>query len=379
MVRARAGRREPIRHIYRSRRLLLPTSAVTSTDLGGAASGRRGPGRAPDHHLCCDYCLGSPHAPARPGADTVEESPVFSSPPTPPKLPEGHALASATAPARPRIILLDVDGTLVTYTNMLPDSAVRAVRRARAAGHRVYVTTGRSRAEVPERIWSIGLDGMIGGNGAYVEDDGEVLLHRHLSRDDCARIVAWLRARGLTFYLESNSGLYAPESFPDAARDAIRAYAAGKGHDDAASLEVADALPDLVLTEQLVREDVNKISFVLSGPQDIEAARQAFPGLLVGTWGGRGHAALFGDLALPAANKVDAIDVLLRHLGASPGDAVAFGDGAVDVGMLRHCGVGVAMGNAAPGVKAAADLVTDDVEDDGLARAFTRLGLIEEP
>ncbi|WP_269843834.1 HAD family hydrolase [Actinomyces qiguomingii] len=303
---------------------------------------------------------------------------MSSSPPAPPDLPERRAPASATASARPRIILMDVDGTLVTYTNVLPDSAVSAVRRARATGHRVYVTTGRSRAEVPARIWNIGLDGMIGGNGAYVEDDGEVLLHRHLSRDDCARIVAWLRARGLTFYLESNSGLYAPGSFPDTARDAIRAYAAGRGRDDAASLEVADALPDLILTEQLMREDVNKISFVLSGPQDVEAARHAFPGLLVGTWGGRGHDALFGDVALPAANKVEAIDVLLRHLGVSPAEAVAFGDGAVDLGMLEYCGVGVAMGNAAPEVKAAADLVTDDVEDDGLARAFTHLGLIEE-
>lgn len=287
---------------------------------------------------------------------------------------------SAPSPAesapRPRVVLLDVDGTLVTYTNRLPDSAVRAIRWARAAGHRVYVTTGRSRAEMPERIWNIGLDGMIGGNGAYVEDDGEVLLHRHLSRDDCERIVAWLQARTLTFYLEANSGLYAPPSFPDAARGAIRAYAAGKGRADADDVEATDVLTGLVLTDELVRDDVNKISFALSGPEDVEAARAAFPELLVGTWGGRGHEALFGDVALPAANKVEAIDVLLHHLGTCPAEAVAFGDGAVDVGMLQHCGVGVAMGNAAPEVKASADLVTDDVEDDGLAKAFARLGLI---
>ena len=51
-------------------------------------------------------------------------------------------------------------------------SAVRAVREARAAGHRVYICTGRSRAEVYPELWEIGLDGMIGGNGSYVEDHG---------------------------------------------------------------------------------------------------------------------------------------------------------------------------------------------------------------
>ena len=69
-----------------------------------------------------------------------------------------------------KIIFLDVDGTLVDYENHLPESAVLAVRKARENGHRVYICTGRSKAEVYENIWEIGLDGMIGGNGSYVED-----------------------------------------------------------------------------------------------------------------------------------------------------------------------------------------------------------------
>ena len=57
------------------------------------------------------------------------------------------------------IVFIDVDGTLVDYENHLPDSAVQAIRRARANGHRVYICTGRSKAEVYENIWNIGLDG----------------------------------------------------------------------------------------------------------------------------------------------------------------------------------------------------------------------------
>jgi hypothetical protein len=60
-----------------------------------------------------------------------------------------------------KILFIDVDGTLVDYENKLPESAVRAIRAARANGHRVYVCTGRSKAEMYPYLWEIGLDGMI--------------------------------------------------------------------------------------------------------------------------------------------------------------------------------------------------------------------------
>ena len=54
--------------------------------------------------------------------------------------------------------------------------------------------TGRSKAENPLEIWAIGFDGMIGGNGSYVEDAGEVVMHQLITLDQCKRIVDWLQA-----------------------------------------------------------------------------------------------------------------------------------------------------------------------------------------
>ena len=55
------------------------------------------------------------------------------------KVSENFPLSSlSTGAQRQRVILLDVDGTVVDYSNQLPDSAVQAVRLARAAGHLVY-------------------------------------------------------------------------------------------------------------------------------------------------------------------------------------------------------------------------------------------------
>ncbi|MFR2740975.1 MAG: HAD hydrolase family protein [[Clostridium] innocuum] len=106
-----------------------------------------------------------------------------------------------------KVILIDVDGTLVDYENHLPPSAVKAIRMDRALGHLVYICTGRSRSEVYDEIWNIGLDGMIGANGGYIEHHGEVLFHAHLKKEQCSAIVDWLHSRNLEFYLESNTGM----------------------------------------------------------------------------------------------------------------------------------------------------------------------------
>lgn len=82
-----------------------------------------------------------------------------------------------------KILLIDVDGTLVNYENQLPASAASAIRKARANGHKVYICTGRSKAEVYPNLWEIGLDGMIGGNGSYVEDHGKVVMHQLITKE----------------------------------------------------------------------------------------------------------------------------------------------------------------------------------------------------
>ena len=54
-------------------------------------------------------------------------------------------------------------------------------------------------------------------------------------------------------------------------------------------------------------------------------------------------------------------------------ETIAFGDGTNDLTMLRAAGLGVAMGNAAPEVKAAADMVTDDNEHSGVAKVIRKI------
>lgn len=273
-----------------------------------------------------------------------------------------------------KVIFIDVDGTLVDYENHLPESAVEAIRKARKNGHRVYICTGRSKAEVYQNIWDIGLDGMIGGNGSYVEDDGKVLMHQLITEDQCRRIVDWLHERKLEFYLESNSGLYASEKFETAALPFIQEYSKRKGRE--ADITVRDVFPDMIFGADLYRDDLNKVSYLLNSYQDFLDTKEQFPDLQNGTWGGAKETALFGDLGVKDITKEHAIDVLLAHLRKKKEDTIAFGDAKIDIPMLEYCATGVAMGNGGEEIRAMADYITDDVDEDGLWNAFRHLGLI---
>ncbi len=184
-----------------------------------------------------------------------------------------------------KIIFLDVDGTLVDYHNRIPDSAVEAIRKARENGHLVYVCTGRSRAEMQPELWDIGLDGMIGGNGSYVEHQGQVIMHQLISKEDAKAVVDWLHERGLEFYLESNNGLFASENFRDRARETMKIYAMNKGKtaEEVAKQETEDVLHGIVYGGELYRDDLNKISFVLDSYQDHLDSKEAFPQLVANT------------------------------------------------------------------------------------------------
>lgn len=278
--------------------------------------------------------------------------------------------------ATPKIILCDVDGTLTDYENNLPASAVEAIHRAQANGHKFYACTGRSKAEMYDYILAIGLDGMIGGNGCYIESGDTVVFHQLIPAEVERRVVDWLNDRGLCFYLESNNGLFASATFDPDANEAIRAYGSGKGK---IIPDVHVGFPEMIFDcapEDLYRDDVNKISFVLKSYQDHLDSAEAFPELKAGTWGGAGEKALFGDLGVQDITKAFAVGKLCEFLDMTPDDCIAFGDAKVDIPMFEACGHSCCMGSGGIEAKEAAEYVTTDVDDDGLYNAFLHFGLI---
>ena len=161
-----------------------------------------------------------------------------------------------------KIIFIDVDGTLLDYENKLPASADKAIKEARKNGHRVYICTGRSEAEVYDYIWDIGLDGMIGGNGSYVKDEDTVVMHQLITLEQCKHIVDWCHSRNLEFYLESNNGLFASENFEEKGNPVIKVYCQRKGKENASEQTVRTVFPKMIYGGKLYRDDRDKVSFI---------------------------------------------------------------------------------------------------------------------
>ena len=90
---------------------------------------------------------------------------------------------------------------------------------------------------------------------------------------------------------------------------------------------------------------------------------------------GRWHPA-FVDVTAKGNTKQNGIDQIIRHFGIKLEETMAFGDGGNDISMLRHAGIGVAMGNANDNVKAVADYVTTSVDEDGIAHALEQFKII---
>ena len=143
-------------------------------------------------------------------------------------------------------------------------------------------------------------------------------------------------------------------------------------------MTIRKAFPEMIFDGELYRDDLNKVSYILNSYQDFLDTKEQFPDLENNTWGGAGETALFGDLGVKNITKANAIGCLLDYLGADLADTIAIGDAKIDIPMLEYCNFGVAMGSGGEEIRAMADYVTDDVDKDGLYKAFVHLGLIEE-
>lgn len=258
-------------------------------------------------------------------------------------------------------LFLDIDGTLVSFrTHRVPASAVEALRLARKRGVRVFICTGRP-LQFINNIGEVEHDGLICATGALCLDaEGRTLHSQAIDKGDIGRLLQHLdAARG--------------ETMPVLAVGRERIY--GAGRDSAQVAQVMQylnvSLPPIHPISEAVGDDILQLIAFYGAEQDEVILGQVLTHCIAQRW----HPA-FADLVDRRTSKATGIDRICESLGIPLSRTLSVGDGGNDILMLRHTAVGVAMGGASEAVKAAADYVTGDVDEDGLANALRHFGVI---
>ena len=118
-----------------------------------------------------------------------------------------------------KIVFIDCDNTLVTATEKgeqyIPESAIVAIKQARENGILVYLCTGRSLGEMDGPLSKVTFDGIIGGSGAFVMENGEMIYHHVMDKEDVSLVVKLLNEIDAMYMLEGNGGIYANRKMKD--------------------------------------------------------------------------------------------------------------------------------------------------------------------
>ncbi len=266
-----------------------------------------------------------------------------------------------------KAVFIDIDGTLLPFGhNAIPESACKAIMQCRQKGNKVYINTGRCRAEVLDSITKLGFDGIICSNAMYIEENGIVLHNEYLEANLVHRVADWLTAEEIGFFFEGQTKICAsPLYFPQMKKRV--------GEEKVQHLE--KAFPG-IQERRLDYTEIAKINFIPKADSCARARKEFGAKLQINEWSFIGNEAGMGEITLPGADKTNGVRFMLERTGILKEDSFAFGDSDGDLGMVKFCGTGIAMGNATENLKQNADFITDDVCENGLYKAFEHFSLL---
>ncbi|MBP2411954.1 Cof subfamily protein (haloacid dehalogenase superfamily) [Arthrobacter stackebrandtii] len=281
--------------------------------------------------------------------------------------------ASPETATQIKAVFLDVDGTYADY-GVVPDAHAEAVRAARAAGHKVLISTGRPLPMLPTSIMGAGFDGVIASAGAYAEVGGEVLLDREFPADLAARALARLNAYDAVYLLESQRALYVKPAAEARLRAHIEKHFAASP--DGRPTGESAILGGLRVLEEGAAPTFAKISVYespVSMAQLLEEIGADIDAVANSIADEGPHA---GELFQRGISKADGVAAALSALGIDREHSIAFGDGENDLEMIAHAGIGVAIRGGSARLAAIADRMAAPPRLHGLVAAFAELGLI---
>lgn len=259
------------------------------------------------------------------------------------------------------VVFFDIDGTVVDNdTQIIPESAVAAIRLLRENGHLPVVNTGRPYGHIDPRIRAMEFDGWICACGMEVILNGEYLYRDYPSKEICHRIAEAAHRCGLLIQAEGETELFYDETMTYSgfsAREAVRLAAKG------VRVVPFSAVPDFSFVKFVTHdiEGSNRAAF-------LEVAREEFDCFI--------HEGTMIEYAKRGNTKARGMERLMEALKIPREETFAIGDSGNDLPMFAHAGTTICMGNGMDILKEKAHYVTAPLLEDGIYKALKHFGLI---
>jgi Cof subfamily protein (haloacid dehalogenase superfamily) len=262
-----------------------------------------------------------------------------------------------------RLLLADVDGTLLTQDKVLTEAAKGVVRDLHHAGIALAITSGRPPRGMSMLIEPLALKGAIAGfnGGVFVNPDLSVIESRTLDPAAAKQTLELILDQGLDawVYTEKDWLIRDPDA-PHVARETWTVKFDAK---------VVPSFTDAHLAHAV------KIVGVSDDLDLVAACEKTAQDALNGKASAARSQPYYLDVTHPEANKGTVVETLSRLTNIPPAQIATMGDMPNDVLMFRKSGFSIAMGNSSDDVKAHASAVTDSNENEGFAKAVRKFVL----
>jgi Cof subfamily protein (haloacid dehalogenase superfamily) len=264
-----------------------------------------------------------------------------------------------------RLLLADVDGTLVTTEKVLTETAKSAVRDLHKSGIAFAITSGRPPRGMAMLVAPLALRTPIAAfnGGIFVKPDLSVIEAHLLPPKVSARTIQFLIEQGTDVWVYTeNEWLVRESRAPHVARETktvqfgpkvVSSFTADHLLHAAKIVGVSDNPKLITDSERTLADDLGRDASV--------AHSQPY----------------YLDITPSQANKGNVVKTLSRLLGIPAADIATIGDMPNDIPMFNASGYSIAMGQASADVKVKADAVTESNENDGFAKAVRRYVLAE--
>lgn len=244
-----------------------------------------------------------------------------------------------------KCLVLDLDGTVLHSDKSISDFTITVLEKCKEIGILIAVATARSEKAAERYLEKIRPDIVISNGGALVRKKEQVIYDCKIPSEAADKITSELiqRPEFLSISLETATGYYVTWK-------------------NAYSSDYLQAIHYDFNTP--LSQEAYKITVEITNAKIVQDTVRKYP-ICSMTAFSDGD---FYRIAHKNADKTNAINETLNFLNLNLTQVAAFGDDYIDIDMLNRCGVGVAMDNAIPEVKQAADYICDTNDNDGVAK-----------